>query len=167
MHRPFRIVRLFMHFSANSPQWRLRGPILYTIPWSPIRLPRRDQGIVYKLGPRNRHWDAFAEICINNRTTRHDTKGAVPIVYCFRKTQLWGSKSHAVYFIPLCFISDGALILGRCQKFVSGIIIMGIWQVRRLLRWDLEQFQWSYIILTPFLWPVRQKPCVLLIKRPF
>ena len=90
------------------------------------RLSRRDQCIVYKIGPCNRQWGAFAERCINNRTIRHDTKGVVPIVSCFRKMNLWGSKSHAVYSIPLCFISDGALISGRCQKFVSCLIIMGI-----------------------------------------
>ena len=50
---------------------------------------------------------------------------------------IWGSKSHAVYSIPLCFISDWVLIWGRCQKLESGLIIMGIWRVRRLLRFDL------------------------------
>ena len=38
-------------------------------------LPTRDQGIAYKIGPRNRHWGAFAEQCINDCTIRHDTKG--------------------------------------------------------------------------------------------
>ena len=62
-----------------------------------------DQGIVHKIGPRNRHWGAFAKRCINTRTIRHDAQGAVPIMYCFRKKHLWGSTSHAVYSIPLCF----------------------------------------------------------------
>ena len=83
-----------------------------------------DQGIVHKIRPRNRHWGAFAKRCINNHTIRHDAKGVVPIVYCFRKMHFWGSKSH-VYSIPLCFISDGALIWRRCQKCLSGLIIMG------------------------------------------
>ena len=73
---------------------------------------RRDQGIPYKIGLRNRRWGAFAERCINNHTIRHDTKGAEPIVCCFRKMHLWGIKSHAVCSIPLCFISDEALIWG-------------------------------------------------------
>ena len=49
------------------------------------------QGIVYKIVLRNRHLGVFAEKCINNRTLRHDTKGAVSIVYnnCFRKMHLW------------------------------------------------------------------------------
>ena len=56
-----------------------------------------DQGIVYKIGPGNRHWEAFAEKCINNITIRHDTKGAEPIVCCFR-------KMHACsLFYSLCF----------------------------------------------------------------
>ena len=36
---------------------------------------------------------------------------------------LWGSKSHAVILFLCVFISDGALIWGRCQKFVSGLIV--------------------------------------------
>ena len=65
---------------------------------------------------------------------------------------LWGSESHAVYSIRLCFISDGALIWGRCQKVVSGLIIMGIYD-----RWGgflvgaWEWFQGAYIIVTPCL----------------
>ena len=139
-HRPLRIVQLFMHLLANAPQWRFRGPILWTIPWSPIYIS------VYKyacldainlfVGPRNRHWGAFAKRCINNRTIRHDAKGAMPIVHCFRKMHLWVSKSHAVCSIPVFYL-DGVLIWRRCQKFVSGLIIMGIWRVRRLLMWDL------------------------------
>ena len=102
------------------------------------RLPRRDQGIVYKIWPLNRHLSTFAERCINNRTIRHDMKVAVPIVNCYRKMHLYRSKSRAVYSIPLCLITDGALIWGRCQKFVSGLIIMDIWQVGQLLRWGLR-----------------------------
>ena len=82
---------------------------------SPILLPRRDQGIVYKIGPGNRHLGAFAEKCINNRTIRHDTKRALMLV--------------KIYSIPLCFYLGWSAYLGRCQKFVSGLIIMGIWKV--------------------------------------
>ena len=45
------------------------------------------------------------------------------------------------FILFLCvffFISNGALIWGRCQRFVSGLIIMGIWRAGRLLRWGLE-----------------------------
>ena len=42
---------------------------LHWVKWS---LGKRigDQCIVYKIGPRNRHWSAFAERCINNHTIR-------------------------------------------------------------------------------------------------
>ena len=70
-----------------------------------IRLHRR----YLFVGHVNRHWGAFAKRCINNRTIRHDAKGAVPIVYCLRKMHLWGSKLYAGYSIPLRFILDVAL----------------------------------------------------------
>ena len=89
----------------------------------------RDQGIVYNIGPHNRHWGAFAD----NRTIWQDTKGRSQSCIF----SLWWSKSHAVYCTPLCFISDGVLIWGRCQKCLSVLIIMGIWQVGRLRRWSL------------------------------
>ena len=75
-----------------------------------------DQCIVHKIGPRNRLWGAFAKRCINNRTIRHDAKGAVPIVYCFRKMHLWGSTSHAVYSIPLCFYLGWSAYLEMMSK---------------------------------------------------
>ena len=71
-----------------------------------------DQGIVHKIGQGNRHWVAFAKRCINNHTIRHDAKGAVPIVYCFRKMQL----SHAVYSIPLCFYLGWSAYLETMSK---------------------------------------------------
>ena len=75
-----------------------------------------DQGIVYLfVGHVNRHLGAFAERCINNRTIRHDAKGAVPIVYCLRKMHLWGSKLHAGYFIHLRFYLGWSAFWGRCQ----------------------------------------------------
>ena len=84
-----------------------------------------DQGIVYLfVGHVNRHWAAFAKRCRNNRTIRHDAKGAVPIVYYLRKIHLWGSKLHAGYSIPLRFILDGALFGDDVKKFVSGLIIL-------------------------------------------
>ena len=50
----------------------------------------------------------------------------------------FGEVSRMQFILFLCvFISDESLIWRRCQKFVSGLIIMGIWQVRRLLRWGL------------------------------
>ena len=45
------------------------------------------------VGPRNRHWVEFAKRRINNRTIRHDAKGAVRIVYCLGKMHLWGSNT--------------------------------------------------------------------------
>ena len=77
-----------------------------------IRLPRR----YLFVGHVNRHWGAFAKRCINNRTIRHDAKGAVPIVYCLRKMHLWGSKLHAGYSIPLRFYLGWSAFWGRCQK---------------------------------------------------
>ena len=85
-----------------------------------IRLPRR----YLFVGHVNRHWGAFAKRCINNRTIRHDAKGAVPIVYCLRKMHLWGSKLFAGYSIPLRFIFDGALFGDDIKIFVSGLIIL-------------------------------------------
>ena len=64
----------------------------------------------------NRHWGAFAEKFINNRTLRHDTKGIQPIVYCIRKIHLWGSKLHAIYSIPLCFYLGWNAYLGTMSK---------------------------------------------------
>ena len=78
--------------------------------------PRRNQGIVYKIGPGNRHFGAFAEKCINNRTIQRDTKEAEPIVYCFRKMHLWGTKPHAVYSIPQCFYHGWSAYLGTISK---------------------------------------------------
>ena len=76
-----------------------------------------DQGIVYLfVGHVNRHWGAFAKRCINNRTIRHDAKGAVPIAYCLRKMHLWGSKLHAGYSIPLRFYLGWSAFWGRYQK---------------------------------------------------
>ena len=118
-----------------------------------IRLPRRDQGtcIVYLfVGARNRHWGAFAKRCINNRTIPHDAKGAVPIVYCFRKMHLWGSTSHAVYSIPLCFYLGWSAYLETMSKFVSGLIRWG-----GFLCGTWEWFQRSYIIVTSCLWCTR------------
>ena len=75
-----------------------------------------DQDLVYKIGPGNRHWGVFAEKCINNRTIRHNTKGTETIVYCLRKMHLWGSKSNAVYSIPLCFYLGWSAYLGTMSK---------------------------------------------------
>ena len=112
-HHPLRIVPyraiIYAPFSKRAPM---------TVTWSNfvnntliasiyqcvyIRLLRRDQGIVdVFVGPRNRHWGAFAKRCKKSRETAR-CDGAVPIVYCFRKMHVCGSKSHAVYSIPLCF----------------------------------------------------------------
>ena len=80
-----------------------------------IRLRKRDQRIVYKIGPGNRQWGAFTEKCTNDRTILHDTKGR-PIVVCLRKMHLWGSKSHAVYSIPLCFYLGWSAYFGTMSK---------------------------------------------------
>ena len=132
------IVRLSKHLLANTSQWRLPCPITliaYIYQRVYIRLPRRDQGIVYLfVGQGNRHWEAFAKRCINSRTIRHDAKGAVPIVYCFRKMHLWGSKSHAVYSIPLCFyLGWSAYFETMSKRRVRPYNIIG--QKGRLLRW--------------------------------
>ena len=120
-----------------------------------VRLPRRDQGIVYKIGPRNRHLVRLLKHpCINNRTILHDTKGVVPILYCFRKMHHWGSKWHAVSSIPRWFISDGALIWGRCQSvwpYYNGYMTGR----GGFLGGAREWFKRSYIIVTPCLWLVR------------
>ena len=97
-HRPLRIVPyraiIYASFSKRAPM---------TVTWSNFVNNTLIASRQAYIGPRNRHWGAFPEKCIKNRTIRHDMKGAEPIVYCFRKMHLWGSNSHVVYSIPLCF----------------------------------------------------------------
>ena len=126
-HRPLRIVSyrsiIYASFSKRAPMtvtWSnkqvnntliaSRQAYIYTLIYI------SDQGNIHKIGPRNRHCDAFAKRCINNPTIRHDAKGAVPIVYCFRKMHLWGSKSHAVYSNPLCFYLGWSAYLETMSK---------------------------------------------------
>ena len=85
-----------------------------------IRLPRR----YLFVGHVSRHWGALAKRGINNRTIRHDEKGAVPIVYCLIKMHLWGSKLHTGIPFLCVFILDGALFGDDVKKFVSGLIIL-------------------------------------------
>ena len=135
LHRPLRIVpyRAIMYTSfskrtqmtvtwsnkqVNNSLIASRQAYIYTLIYI------GDQCIVHKIGSRNRHWGTFARRCINNRTIMHDAKGAVPIVSCFRKCT-FGEVHRMQFILFLCvFISDGALIWRRCQKFVSGLIIM-------------------------------------------
>ena len=77
-----------------------------------------DQGIVYKIGLRNRHWDAFAEKCINNRTIRRGPSQSCIVLE--RCTVGEVSRMQFILFLSV-FISDGALIWGRCQKIVPGL----------------------------------------------
>ena len=67
----------------------------------------------------------FAKRCINNRTTRHDAKGTVPIVYFFLERCTFGEVSW-MQVIPFSgfFILDGALFGDDVKKFVSGLIIL-------------------------------------------
>ena len=152
-----------MHFSANAPQWRLCRPILKTIPSSRLGKRIGDQGIVYKIGRHNRHWGAFAEKCINNRTIRHGSKGgggAERIVYRFRKMHLLGSKLRAVYSISLCvfFYLGWSAYLGMMSK-------IRVWSYYNgyITGWAWELFQWSYNILTPCLWFTCASPVVIFI----
>ena len=85
-----------------------------------IRLPRQ----YLFVGHVNRHWGSFAKRCINNRTIRHDAKGAVPIVYCLSKMHLLESKLHTGYPFLCVFILDGALFGDDVKKFVSGLVIL-------------------------------------------
>ena len=50
---------------------------------------------------------------------------------------IWGSKSHAVYSIPLCFYLGWSAYFGTMSIIRVWLIIMGIWQVGRLLRLGL------------------------------
>ena len=38
------------------------------------------------------------------------------IVYCFRKMHFWGSRSHAVYSVPLCFYLGWSAYLKTMSK---------------------------------------------------
>ena len=95
-----------------------------------IRLPRRYLfvGHVHV----NRYWGAFAKRCINNRTIRHDAKGAVPIVYCLRKMHFWGSKLHASEFL-----SWMERFLGTMSKYSCPALLYYMTEGWRLLRWGL------------------------------
>ena len=122
-HRPLRIVPyraiIYASFSKRTPMTvyvsnkQVNNTLIaYIYQRVYIRLPRR----YLFVGHVNRHWGAFAKRCINNRTIRHDAKGAVPIVYCLKKMHLWGSKLHAGYSIPLRFYLGWSAFWGRCQK---------------------------------------------------
>ena len=104
------------------------------------------------VGHVNRHWGAFAKRCINNRTIRHNAKGAVPIVYYLRKMHLWGSKLHAGYSISLRFYLGWSAFWGRCKKNrVRPYYI--IWQKGGgFLGGAEEWFQRSHIIVMLCLW---------------
>ena len=144
-HRPLRIVPyraiIYASFSKRTPmamtvyvsnkQVSSRQAYIYTLIYI------GDQGIVHLfVGHVNCHWGAFAKRCINNRTIRHDAKGAVPIVYCMRKMHLWGSKLHAGYSIPLRFYFGLSAFWGRCQNIrVRPYYYMT--EGWRLLRWGL------------------------------
>ena len=81
-----------------------------------------DQVIDYKIGPRNRHWGAFAEKRMNNRTIRHDTKGRSQSCIVFERCTFW-EVSRMQFILFLCvFISDGALIWGRCQNLCPALL---------------------------------------------
>ena len=62
--------------------------------------------------------------CINNRSIRHNAKWVVQIVYCLRKMYLWESMLHAGYSILQRFYLGRSAFWGRCQKIVSGLIIL-------------------------------------------
>ena len=100
----------------------------------------------------NRHWGAFAKRCIDNRTIRHDAKGAMPIVYCFRTMHLWGSKSHAVYSIPLCFYLGWSAYLEDDVRNSWPALLYYMTEGGGFLGGALEWFQRSYIIVMPCLW---------------
>ena len=129
-YRPLRIVPyraiIYASFSKRTPMTVYvsnkqvnKTLIAYIYQRVYIRLPRR----YLFVGHVNRHWGAFAKRYINNRTIRHNAKGAVSIVHCLRKMHLWGSKLHAGYISFLCvFILDGALFGDDVKKFVSGLI---------------------------------------------
>ena len=55
---------------------------------------------------------ALAGKCKNNRTRGRSRKRAELIVYCFRRSQLWGSnlKLHAGYSITLRFYLEGSAV---------------------------------------------------------
>ena len=89
---------------------------------------------IFRIGPRNRHWGAFAESARYGTIWRGRSQSCIVLERC-----TFGQVSRMQFILFLCvFISDGALTWGWCQKFVSGLIIMGIWRMRRLLGRGLE-----------------------------
>ena len=62
----------------------------------------------------------------------------MPIAYCFRKMHLLGSKSHAVYTIPLCFLSRMERLFGDDVKTSCPALLYYMTEGGgggRLLRW--------------------------------
>ena len=64
---PYRAI-IYAFFSKRAPMTVMWADFVYNTLIAYRRLPRRDQGVVYKIHPRNRHWSAFAEKCLNDRT---------------------------------------------------------------------------------------------------
>ena len=118
-HRPFRIVPyraiMYASFSKRTPMTvyvsnkQVNNTLIaYIYQRVYIRLPRR----YLFVGHVYRHWGAFAKRCINNRTIRHDAKGAVPIVYCLRKMHLLGREVACRLFHSSAFLSWMERFLG-------------------------------------------------------
>ena len=142
-HRPLRIVPyraiIYASFSKRTPMTvyvsnkQVNNTLIaYIYQRVYTRLPRR----YLFVGQVNRHWGAFATRCINNRTIRHDAKGAVPIVYCLRKMLLWGSKLHSCYSISLRFYL-GWSVFGDDVKNSCPALLYYMTEGWRLLRWGL------------------------------
>ena len=59
---------------------------------------------VNKIGPRNRHWGAFAERCIDNRTIRQDTQGRCQSCIVLERCT-FGEVSRMRFILFLCVLS--------------------------------------------------------------
>ena len=86
-------------------------------------------------GPHNHDRRLLACKCINNRKRGRSGKGRSWSCIVL-ETRTVGEVS-CMQVIPFLFvlILDGGLFGGRCLTFLSGLIIMVIWQVGWLLRW--------------------------------
>ena len=112
----------FKHVSGVNQVWNrpnLRRIFCTGIPWSRLGKLIGDQGIVYKIGPGNCHWSAFAEKCINNRTIRHDTKGWSQSCIVSERCTFW-EVSRMQFILFLCFYLGWSAYLKTMSK-------IGVW----------------------------------------
>ena len=147
---PYRAI-IYASFSKRTPmtvyvsnkQVSSRQAYIYTLIYI------GDQGIVYLfVGHVNRHWGAFAKRCINNRTMRREQWQS-----CIVWERCTFGEVSCMQVIPFLFvfILDGAIFWDDVKNSCPASLYY-MTEGLRLLRWGLEWFQRSHIIVMPCLW---------------